>query len=112
VTLNYVTLILDLYDGSGQPLTQGTVTFTPSAVLTDPAAGLMFTQSPVQAQFTSAGRAAPQVSLLATDNAGLSPSGWTWQAMFQGIPGGRASFRFLLPYASGATQYLSSQVAL
>jgi hypothetical protein len=107
MTLNSVTLILDLYDGSGAPLTQGTVLLTPSATLTDTTDNLDITQSPVQAQF-SAYRPVPQVSLLATDNANLLPAGWGWTVTFQGMPGAPASFSFFLPFSGGATQYLSS----
>jgi len=107
MALNYVTLILDLYDGSGAPISQGSVLFTPSAQLTDATDQQDITQAPVSA-FFRAGISSPQVTLLATDNANLAPSGWGWNVAFQNVPGNPQPFSFLLPHANGATQYLSA----
>ena len=35
MSLEYLTLVLDLYDGQGNPVITGSAAFTPSAVLTD-----------------------------------------------------------------------------
>jgi hypothetical protein len=107
MSLNYVTLTLDLYDGQGNPVIAGTASFTPSAVLTDAGVEIVG-QQPVTAVFHAA--ALPAVKLLATDNSGPAPSGWTWSVTFSGITGAPASFSFFLPYAGGATQLLSSLI--
>jgi hypothetical protein len=105
MTLNYVTLTLDLYDASGHPVTTGTAAFTPSVQLTDPGVELI-PQAPIPAVFHAAG--SPQVSLLATDNTAPLPNGWTWLVTFTGVPGSPAAFSFFLAYANGASQSLSS----
>jgi trimeric autotransporter adhesin len=105
MTLNYVTLVLDLYDGGGNVVTTGTAAFTPSVQLTDP--GVEFIpQAPVPAVFHAAGT--PSVRLLATDNTAPLPNGWTWLVTFTGVPGSPAAFSFFLPFTGGSTQYLSS----
>lgn len=106
MALNYVTLILDLYDGSGNAANAGTAALMPSAQLADATDSMFITQSPVPAVFGPAGF--PQVKLLATDNTDLSPSGWTWGISFSGVPGSPPGSSFLLPYTGGATQYLSA----
>ena len=107
MSLNYVTLTLDLYDGQGNFPVSGLATFTPSAVLTD--AGVeIIGQQPVQAVFHAA--ALPAVSLLATDNAGPLPAGWTWSVAFSGIAGAPAGFSFFLPFAGGASQLMSNLI--
>ena len=105
MALNYVTLTLDLYDGTGNSPTSGTATFVPSAVLTDAGVG-MFGQQPIVVAFKPG--AAPVVKLLATDNAGIQPGGWTWNVTFSGISGAPAAANFALAYASGAAQFLSA----
>ncbi len=107
MALNYVTLTLDLYDGSGNYPVSGTASFVPSAVLTD--AGVQITdQQPVVASFRAG--SLPSARLLATDNSGPLPAGWTWGVTFGGITGAPAPFSFFLPYADGANQVLSSQI--
>lgn len=108
MALNYVTLILDLYDGSGNPITSGAAALVPSSVLTDVADQVIITQEPVPGVFHASGF--PQVTLLATDNAAPRPAGWTWGISFAGMPAPISPFSFFLPYASGATQYLSSMI--
>lgn len=90
----YLTLTLDLYDGTGNYPVSGSATFTPSSVLTD--AGVEVTgQIPVTATFRAG--SLPAVSLLATDNSGPLPGGWTWGVAFSGITGAPAAFSFFLP---------------
>jgi hypothetical protein len=104
MALAYVTLSLDLYDGAGNYPSAGTATFTPSAVLTSPGNG-MTGQIPVVASF----RGAPvTVTLLATDNEGITPADWTWGVTFSGVAGAPGAFSFPLAYADGASQDLSS----
>jgi len=107
MALNYVELTCDLYDGQGSFLQAGTATFTPSAVLTDTADHELVAQIPVTVAFRPYGL--PVVRLLATDNGSPLPSGWQWQVVFTGLPGAPAPFSFYLPYAAGASQYLSGQ---
>jgi len=94
VTLNYVTVILNVVDGSGAPASRGWATIAPSAVLTD-ATNNLEVIPPVTAQFTAA--ASPAVRLAATDNATLQPPGWAWTITFQTVPGSPASYSFALP---------------
>jgi hypothetical protein len=110
VALNYVTLTVDVYDGSGNYPTTGTATFTPSSVLTDSTDHEYIGQIPVVVSFRAPGL--PTVRLLATDNASVLPSGWAWQVSFTGFPGPPATFSFFLPYSGGASQYLSAQAPL
>jgi hypothetical protein len=106
VSLNYVTLILDGFDGGGTALGRGTATFTPSVQLTDPTDHEWIPPAPLGVTFRE-GLAAPQLSLLATDNANVQPNGWGWNVSFLNVPGSPAAFSFLLPFANGSTQRLS-----
>ena len=107
MALNYVTLILDLSDGTGSPRAgEGLRSLAPSAQLTDTVDDLLIGQAPIQVPFMGGGF--PQVRLLATDDGNLAPSGWAWTISFAGVPGNPASFSFFLPFAGGSTQYLSS----
>jgi hypothetical protein len=107
MSLQYVTLTLDLYDGQGNAIIAGEALFTPTAQLTDTTNHELIVQSAVPAVFHSAGT--PTVKLLATDNGPPAPAGWAWTVTFSGVAGNPASFNFLLPYASGASQNLSAQ---
>jgi len=95
VSLTEVALTLDLADAAGNYLTQGSANLAPSAVLTDSADHLIAGTLPVTVPFR-AGAVPPSVRLLATDNAALLPSGWTWSITppsASGIP----AFSFFLP---------------
>jgi hypothetical protein len=97
MALAYVAVTLDLYDGTGNYPVSGTATFTPSSVLTDP--GVEVTgQIPVTVSFRAG--SLPTVTLLATDNPGPLPAGWTWGVAFAGITGAPAAFSFFLPSAA------------
>jgi hypothetical protein len=104
VALNYVSLVCNYLDGQGYPVTSGTVTFTPNVVVTDTTSNVVITQSPVTVNLRLT--PSPTMVLLATDNSGLTPSGWAWmiQPLFPGAPPGQL---FLLPYTGGAVQYLA-----
>lgn len=105
--LSYVVLTLDIADGSGNlPGRTCSASFVPSAVLTDSGVTIV-DQAPVHASFN--GIAAPAVRLLATDNSGPQPSGWTWEVTFSG-PGMPGAFSFFLPFAGGASQNLSALI--
>jgi hypothetical protein len=106
VSLNYVILTLDLYDGQGNAVTTGVASLVPSAQLDDTTDNMLVIQAPVPGVFRAG--SFPQVKLMATDSSNLSPSGWTWGISFTGVPGNPASFSFPLPYSNGAAQYLSS----
>lgn len=110
MALNYVTLTLDLYDAQGNIQESGSAAFTPSSVLTDTVNHQEIGEQPVTVPFRASG--APSVSLLATDNATVLPSGWGWSVSFSGITGAPATFTFFLPFASGSAQRLSDLVSL
>ena len=107
MALDYVQLILDLHDGSGNLIPSGNISFTPSAQLTAPDEEFV-PKAAVAASLNPV--VAGTVSLLATDNASVSPSGWGWNVAFYGVPGNPGTFSFLLPYSAGGTQYFSAQV--
>jgi len=94
VALNYVTLILNVVDGSGSPASRGWASIAPSAQLTDATSNAEVIP-PVTVQFAAA--ASPTVRLLATDNPTLQPPGWAWTITFQTMPGNPASYNFALP---------------
>ncbi len=108
MSLEYVELTLDLYDGQGNPVTQGTATLTPTQVLTDTTDHEITGLTPVTATFRP-GTAPPVVKLLATDNSAPLPAGWAW-TITPPPATGVAAFSFFLPHASGASQYLSAQI--
>ena len=105
MSLSYVTLTVDIYDGQGSVPTSGTATFTPSATLTDTTNHEIVAQLPVVVSFKPSGP--PTIRLLATDNATLTPGGWAWQVTFSGS-GMPSAFSFFLPFSGGASQNLSS----
>ena len=107
MSLQYVQLILDLHDGSGNLIPSGNISFTPSAQLTAPDEEFV-PKAAVAASLNPV--VAGTISLLATDNASVSPSGWGWNVAFYGVPGNPGTFSFLLPYSAGGTQYFSAQV--
>src|SRR5882757_4105802 len=104
MSLQYVTLVLDLYDAQGNVITTGSAAFTPSVTLTDPGVEWI-PPAPIPAVFHAGGL--PQARLLATDSSSAVPGGWTWAVAFTGVPGSPAPFSFFLPFSGGATQYLS-----
>jgi len=96
-TPNYVTLLLNLYDGTGALINQGSVKLAPSVSLQDAADLLDITPAPIWSAMN--GIAVNQVRLLATDNANVLPSGWAWTVSFPGLPGNPASENIFLPAA-------------
>lgn len=96
MTLRYVTLILDAYDATGAYLTGGSASIAPNTVLAAPADTEWVPQAPVTAVF-SIFSATPQVKLLATDNADITPSGWAYTVTFAGVAGNPAAFSFFVP---------------
>lgn len=105
-TPNYVTLVLNEYDGAGNPVVKGTATLAPSTSLVDVSDQMDITPWCPEQSFRAG--SFPMVRLLATDNSNVAPNGWLWTLSFSGVPGNPVSRSFYLPYASGATQYLSS----
>ena len=106
MSLNYVTLTCDLFDGRGNRVNGGTATFTPSVQLTDSTDHEIIAQAPLTAVFRSTG--SPVISLLATDNGNPLPAGWAWTVTFSGVPGNPAAFSFFLPYSNGSAQNMSA----
>jgi len=80
--LNFVGVICDLTDGSGNPITAGWAYFYPTEHLISSSAPALVTQSPLPVDFAPSG--SPSVSLMANDNAGITPAGWAWQVIYQG----------------------------
>jgi hypothetical protein len=103
---NYVTLVLNEYDGAGDAIVKGTATLAPSTALVNVVDQMDITPwCPVQSFRAGS---FPQVKLLATDNGNIAPMGWLWTLSFSGVPGNPVARSFYLAYANGATQYLSS----
>lgn len=101
MALNSVTVTGNLPGAAG-----ATVIFTPSAWLTD-ATDAEFVP-PIPIQVTIAGNGKFSVSLLATDNAHLSPS-WTWTVNFVNVPSvAPKAYSFPLLFANGATQDITA----
>jgi hypothetical protein len=112
VSLNQVTLTLDVYDGSGSLIQAGQALFTPSSPLTDTTDHLYIWQSPVAVSLVPPAGAGedwlPTVTLYSCDSTSLQPEGWAWQVAFQ-APGAPPGFSFFLDYSNGADQYLDDQ---
>lgn len=106
MTLNMVTLTVDLADGQGNYLSTGTATLTPSTTLTDSTDHVIAGLSPLTVAF-KAGNTPPTITLIATDNANVSPSGWAW-TITPPAATGIAAFNFFLPFSGGSTQNLSA----
>jgi hypothetical protein len=104
VSLSYVNLVCDLFDGQGNPVIAGSLSFAPDATLASTTDHVTITQAPILVGLL--GNPLPVVQLAATDNASLSPPGWRWQ-LTQRLPGASGPQSFYLAFANGATQYLS-----
>ena len=105
MTLNTVTVICNYTDGLGNPVTRGTLRLYPTTeVLDSTTSHLVITQAPIIINL--AVNPTPSVDLIATDSDGLLPPGWGW--VFAPVfPGAPAAQQLLVPFADGATQYLS-----
>jgi hypothetical protein len=68
MALNYITLVLDLADGTGTPLATGQGLLNPPAQLTDATDDMIVTKAQLSAKLAGS---YPQVRLLATDNTAL-----------------------------------------
>lgn len=105
-TAQYVTLVLDRYDGAGNPVTRGTASWAPSMELPDPADQMLVGQAPVTATFRAG--SLPSVRLVSTDSIGPQPDGWTWTVTYDGVPGSPPPASYYILAANGATQSLSA----
>ena len=105
MALNLVQLGGTCLNGSNLPC-QGSLKFAPSVPLTDTTDEEVIRQVPLTAELTGLGTFS--VSLLATDNANLSPAGWCWivTECITGLP--PAQWAFFLEHASGADQDISA----
>lgn len=107
-TAQYVTVVMDRYDGAGNPVVQGSASWAPSMELPDPADRMLIGQGPVPAVFRAG--SLPTVWLIANDSIGpqgSSAPGWTWNVTYDGVPGSPAAASYYVVTANGATQYLS-----
>ena len=93
MALPSVNLVLDLYAGR-DPLSSGSASLKPSAVLTDIQDQAVVTRQPVTASF--GGESSPVVPLIPTDDPDLLPSGWTWGISFAAA-GAPAPYSFFVP---------------
>jgi hypothetical protein len=110
VTAEYVTLVLDRYDGSGNPIVKGTASWAPSAELPDPADMMLVGQAPVTASFRAG--SLPTVKLISNDSIGPQQGngtpGWAWNVTYDGVPGSPAAAGYYILSTNGTTQYLSA----
>lgn len=108
-TAQYVTVVLDRYDGSGRPIVGGAAWWTPSQELPDPADMMLVGEAPVPARFLGS---APVVKLIANDSIGPQQEdgtpGWTWNLSYSGVPGNPPAASYYILSTNGTTQYLSS----
>lgn len=108
MTVSYVTVILDLYDGAGNPAVQGSMTWVPSQQFSDSADGMLITTAPVTAAFRLGSQA--QVRVLPNDlygPQGQNGPGWTWNTTCSGVPGSPAAASYVVLSTNGNTQRLS-----
>jgi hypothetical protein len=68
MALNYITLVLDLADGTGTPLATGQALLNPPAQLTDATDDMIVTKAQLSAKLAGS---YPQARLLATNNTAL-----------------------------------------
>lgn len=101
MSLNYVELLIEQQD-AGQDAGSGAVTITPTWVVT--AAGItVVSQVPVVRQLSSG---TVTVSLVACDNAGISPASGFWAYSIT-LPGAQPQL-YLVNYSNGSSQRLDS----
>ena len=81
---NYVTLVLNEYDGAGNQVVKGTATLAPTTALVDVVDQMDITPFAPAATFRAG--SLPMVRLLATDNGNVAPQGWMWTLSFSGVP--------------------------
>jgi hypothetical protein len=93
MALNYITLVLDLADGTGTPLATGQALLNPSAQLTDATDDMIVTKARLSAKLA---RSYPQVRPLATGNTALRLQDGRGRSL-PGTPGNPQPFTFFLP---------------
>jgi hypothetical protein len=94
LSANYVSLVLDLFDGEGNQLRGGAALLTPSVALTDAADMQIVPPASAVADFRPG--ITPSVTLLASDNTGPQPAGWSWGIEAK-VPGGLNPWSFYVP---------------
>lgn len=102
--LTSITVTGTFADSSGAPL-GGTVTFWPSAEITDATGHVIIGMTPVTAVVSGSTGQFSQV-LTATDNAGLLPAGWTYKISVA-VPGAQQVFNAPIPSSYGSTVDIS-----
>lgn len=90
-----LTLVVDLYDGAGRPVTEGTAELAPTEVLTDVADQMRIIRAPVRVAFGDWGPSPAQI--IPTDAPGPKPAGWAWRIRFRDVPGSPPPSCFLAP---------------
>lgn len=105
MTVNMVTVVCDLDDGSGNPRSTGTGYFLPTvAVRVDDPVTPMEIDPTVRVPVVFSFDGPPSVKLVACDNTGTSPTGWQW---IWTPPAPLPVAKFAVNYSGGAVQYLS-----
>lgn len=94
-----VDVIVNLYNGSEEPVTTGAAVFQLNGSVTSPDGTTTTGQAPVNVNLGPAGL--PSVPLLATDAPG-APQGLAWQVSFPSVPGSPVSFGFEAPAGPAA----------
>jgi len=92
------------YDDALGDAGAGSVMFTPTATVIDPAGKVILTQIPVVAALS--GGTFTLGPLPCTDNPGLTPLGWAYSVTVA-VAGAQQTFTTLLPHALGATVDIS-----
>jgi hypothetical protein len=99
--LETVTVTGTFNDAAGNPL-PGRVLFTPSSAVSDASGEVIIEPMPVTCELVSGSFTSPP--LVATDNSGLTPSGWTYLVSLQVVGAGqRNSFSVAIPHTPSPT---------
>jgi hypothetical protein len=99
MALNYITLVLDLADGTGTPLATGQALLNPSAQLTDATDDMIVTKAQLSAKLAGSYL---QARLLATDNTALRLQDGRGRSLSPGRRGTLSRSRSSSPYGIDA----------
>jgi hypothetical protein len=108
--INTITVTGTYLSGTGAAQ-GGTVTFTPTSALTDPAGSTVVANVPIVAAVSQSTGSFTQAGLACTDNTTLLPSGWCWTVNVA-VPGAAQVFTTFLPHTLGSTVDISTLMPL
>jgi hypothetical protein len=89
-----VEIILNLVDGTGALVTEGSAVFTANSLVISPDDTEEIIPAPISIPLATGSPATVQ---LAPTDGGQVPAGWAWQVAFPGVPGNLEPFSFALP---------------